>query len=79
MSDYENIGFDTDDVDEDFISGYVDWTSGKVNPKLCSRMENESDCPFNECQQACLDCDVILHPDDLKFDLQNLDMPIEEE
>ena len=79
MSDYENIGFDTDDVDEDFVSGYVDWKDGKVDPRLCGKMTEASDCPFNECQRACLDCDIILHPDDLRFDLQHLDIEIEEE
>ena len=76
---FANIGFDTPDEEEEFFTGYVDWKDGKIDPRLCDRMEEESDCPFNECQRACLDCDVILHPDDLRFDLKHLDMPIEEE
>ena len=76
---YENIGFDTPNEDEVFATGHVDWLDGKIDPRLCDRMESEEDCPFNTCGRACLDCDVILHPDDLRFDLNHLDIEIEEE
>ena len=79
MADYENIGFDTPNVDEDFARGEVDWKDGKIDSRLCAKIQNEEDCPFNMCQRACLDCDVILHPDDLRFDLNHLGITLEED
>ena len=53
-----NEGFDTPTFEEDpeyeGVGGHV------ISPKLCNKMNEYDDCPYNISREACLDCDIIL-------------------
>ena len=70
----ENEGFATPnpDLDEDFDNGIID-------PMLCNKITEIEDCPFNTARRACIDCDVIVYPDDLIHILNHIDFTPEED
>jgi len=53
-----NEGFGTptfeDEPEYKGIGGHV------IHPKLCDKIKEYDECPYNMHKEACLDCDVIL-------------------
>lgn len=72
--DIEESGFDTPDEHEDF-----DYDGGTVDPRLCDKITEKEDCPYNTARRACIDCDVIVHPDELSHVLRHVDYEPEED